>query len=545
MKGCGALKRLPVGIQNFREIVEDNHVYVDKTMFIHHLIENGKCYFLSRPRRFGKSLLLDTIGEVFKGSKELFKGLWIYDSGYDFKSYPVIKLDMSSVTAETPEIFKKSLTKELMDCLQQEDFPTSDDSPPDLLKELIKRLHSKYKQKVVVLIDEYDKPILDHITDFMKADANRSILRDFFGILKSLDSLIKFIFFTGVSKFTKTSVFSSLNNLTDITMIDKYANICGIPVDDLETFFGDRLKDLSEHSSFSQYPCLRGLILKWYDGYSWDGKTKLLNPFGLLSFFQVEQLKSFWYVSGSPKFLIDLIKNKPECVPNLNNLSITEPDLDAIDIGNLEVASLLFQSGYLTVEKIIPVEPELDTPQSYILKIPNTEVRQAFFNQLTAGLTENEHIFTTSTFRQIQIALKDGDLQSILNSLKSLFSSIPYQLHVNAEAYYHSIFYAIMTVLGFKIDAEVSVSKGRIDAVLEYKEKIYVFEFKFCKCPSDSNDVEKKKVADKALELGMKQLSERGYADKYKGSGKTVYLAAFAFLGRDSVEMLYETIQVV
>ena len=534
------MKKLPLGIQNFREIIEDNHVYVDKTMFVHQLITSGKSYFLSRPRRFGKSLLLDTIAEVFKGSKDLFKGLWISGTDYDFKSYPVIKLDVSSIDNETPDIFKHSLSEELRYCFEQEDISLSEDTPTGLFKKLIRGLSNKYNQKVVVLIDEYDKPILDHIAKTETAVANRMIIRDFYGILKPLDSYIKFIFFTGVSKFTKTSVFSSLNNLSDITMIEKYANICGIPVDDLQVYFGDRIKSLAVHKNFKEYPSLSDLILKWYDGYSWDGKTKLLNPFGLLSFFQAEQFKSFWYVSGSPTFLIDLIKSKPECVPKLGNLTISETDLDAIDIQNLEVGSLLFQTGYLTVSKTIPPDAELGVPSSYLLEIPNTEVKDAFFNQLTAGLTENEQIFTTSTFREIRKSLRAGDLQGIRNTLKSLFSSIPYQLHIDSEAYYHSIFFSVMNVLGFKIDAEVSVSKGRIDAVLELGEKVYVFEFKHVKCPPEVDDDEKRKISDKALELGMKQISDRGYADKYAGSGKTVYLAAFAFLGRDYIEMLSE-----
>ena len=532
------MKKLPLGIQNFREIIEDNHVYVDKTMYIHQLISNGKCYFLSRPRRFGKSLFLDTIAEVFLGNKELFKGLWIYDSDYDFERHPVLRLDMSNISTKTPEIFEKTLSARLLDYIDDEGFRVRDDSPSGLLDNLIKGLYKKYNQKVVVLIDEYDKPILDHMTEFDTAEANREIIGDFYGILKSLDSYLKFTFFTGVSKFTKTSVFSTLNNLSDITMQEKYANICGIPVGDLELYFGDRIRSLSQHKNFKHCSCLRDVILKWYDGYSWDSETKLLNPYGLLSFFQAEQLKSFWYVSGSPKFLIDLIKEKPEAVPELNNLTISEAALDSIDIQNLEIGSLLFQTGYLTVSKIIPAKAEYGVPPQYLLEIPNLEVRDAFFKGLTAGLAEKEYIFTENSYWRMSDALETGDLQGVLNMLKSLFSSIPYQLHVDAEAYYHSIFFSVMKVLGFKIDAEVSISKGRIDAVLEADDKIYIFEFKYEYCPPDADEDTKRKIFDKALESGMKQITDRGYADKYIGSGKTIYLAAFAFLGRDNVEMV-------
>ena len=533
------MKKLPLGIQNFREIIEDNHVYVDKTMYIHQLISEGKCYFLSRPRRFGKSLFLDTIAEVFKGNKELFKGLWIYESGYDFKSYPVVRLDMSSIASKTPEILEASLSEELRYCMQQEDLSLSDGAPSDMLKKLIRALHVKYNQKVAVLIDEYDKPVLDHIAEFAIAEANRSIIRDLYGVLKSLDSYIRFIFFTGVSKFTKTSVFSTLNNLSDISMQEKYANICGIPIDALDVHFKDRIKSLSGQKDFKHCPSLRDAILRWYDGYSWDGDTKLLNPFGLLSFFQAKQFKSFWFVSGSPKFLVDLIKSKPESVSELGNMVISEASLDAIDIRNLEIGSLLFQTGYLTVSKVMPPEPGFGVPPKYLVEIPNLEVRDAFFTYLTAGLAEKEHLFADNAYSQMKNALKTGDLQSILNLLRALFSSIPYQLHVDKEAYYHSIFIAVMNVLGFKIDDEVSVARGRVDAALELEDKVYVFEFKYVNCPSDADEAEKRKLSDKALELGMKQISDRGYASKH--SGKTVFLAVFAFLGRDNVEMQSRT----
>ena len=220
------MKKLPLGIQNFREIIEEGHVYVDKTRFVYDLINSGKFYFLSRPRRFGKSLLLDTIAEVFLGSKELFKGLWIYDSDYDFAGYPVVRLDMSNFTTDSPETLNKSLVSCLHDYLEEEGMRISDDMPSVLFNRLIKGLHKKYNRRIVVLIDEYDKPILDHITDFVIAEANRAVLRSFYGILKSLDSYLKFTFFTGVSKFTKTSVFSSLNNLTDITRLNPKTYPC-------------------------------------------------------------------------------------------------------------------------------------------------------------------------------------------------------------------------------------------------------------------------------------------------------------------------------
>ena len=527
------MKRLPLGVQNFREIVEKNHVYIDKTQYIYELINSGKCYFLSRPRRFGKSLLLDTIAEVFLGNKELFKGLWIYDSDYGFDSHPVVRLDMSNVDTMTPTLFSSSLSSRLRDKLEKENIKVGEDAPPGLLNNLIEGLHFKYNKKVVVLIDEYDKPILDHIKDKETAEAMRGILRSFYGILKSLDPYLEFTFFTGVSKFTKTSVFSSLNNLSDITMSRKYANICGIPVDELEKYFGDRMKLMKNYDLHKTYDELHDLILKWYDGYSWDGVTKLLNPFGLLSFFFHEDIKSYWYASGSPKFLIDLIKTQPGDVAQLQNISICEVEMDAIDIGNFKIGPLLLQTGYLTVSKIVRNE---EWPE-YELEIPNLEVKEAFFRHITAGLVERDFFDTSNAYREIRTALRTGNLEGILTALRSLFASIPYQLHIKAEAYYHSIFFCVMNVLGFEMDAEVSVSRGRIDAVLVHGDKVYVFEFKYENCPPDAGEEEKRMIFETTLKNGMKQINEKGYADRYMGSGKTVYQAVFAFLGRDSIEM--------
>ena len=528
------MKKLPLGIQSFREIVEEGHVYVDKTKFIYDIIKNGKCFFLSRPRRFGKSLLLDTIAEVLTGNKDLFKELWIYDSDYNFASHPVVRLDMSNVETRSPDSFSNSLMSRLLDQLEDEGIAYRINTPTDLFYNLVRGLHKKYNQRVVVLIDEYDKPILDHLTKIEIAEVNREILRSFYGILKSLDSCLKFTFFTGVSKFMKASVFSSLNNLHDITMDKQFANICGVPVDDLEHYFGDRINNLANHEDHMTYLDIRDRILAWYDGYTWDTETKLLNPYGLLSFFRSKEFKSYWYVSGSPKFLIDLILAKPEDVPKLQNITISEADMDFINIQSLGIGPLLFQTGYLTVSKIIRFQYQ--SPE-YQLNIPNKEVRETFFRHLTSGLLGRDYDFATEKYRLIHKALYTGDLQCILDMLRSLFAAIPYQLHVNAEAYYHSIFFSIMTVLGFDIDAEVSTSRGRIDASLVLPDRVYVFEFKYVACSPDANENEKRKLTDKALKQGMMQIADRGYADKFAGRGKTIYQAVFAFLGRDNVEM--------
>ena len=527
------MRKLPLGIQNFKEVVEGGYLYIDKTRYVYDLINGAKYYFLSRPRRFGKSLLLDTICEVLRGSRELFKGFWIYDSDYAFPKFPIIRLDMSSISNETPEVLKAALLYELRIKINNERLSITDNNPQNVFKSLIIDMHKKYNQRVVVLIDEYDKPILDNINNMELADANRQVLRGFYGILKSMDPYLRLVFVTGVSKFTKTSIFSGLNNLKDITMLEDYAGICGIPVESLDECFGEYIENLSRHKRFKQYSNVRNEILAWYDGYSWDGETRLLNPFSLLNFLDQKRFAGFWYTSGTPGFLLSLIKKKPESYFNIRNTEITEHMLDSVELDKITIEPLLFQTGYLTVKDV----PLTHGTPVYMLDIPNFEVREAFNMHLLSALTESDDVRVWQVRSEINKALQDGDLVKMLDMLRGLFASIPYELHVDAEAYYHSIFYVFMTLLGFDMGVEVSVSKGRVDAILELEGKAYVMEFKYENCPRGMSAEKKQKLVETALDKAMAQIVDRGYSDKFKGSNKAVYQAAFVFLGGGDIDM--------
>jgi hypothetical protein len=341
-----------------------------------------------------------------------------------------------------------------------------------------------------------------------------------------------------VSKFGKTSVFSELNNLADITLEEDYANICGVTLEDLGRYFGEHIEALAAHESFSASGSLRDEILAWYDGYSWDGKTRVINPFSLLSFLRSKRFAGFWYASGTPTFLISLIKKNPAAYANPVKPRITESLLDSADLDRLGIEPLLFQSGYLTIKEI---PPTAGTPV-YLLTTPNFEVREAFNLHIVSILTESGDNLAVQARLDIDEALRGGDMPKMLGILRGLFASIPYELHVNKEAYYHSIFYAVMQALGFDVDAEVSVSGGRVDATLALDDKAYVIEFKFKECAPGASAEEKQKLFDDALTEGMAQIKDRGYAKKYAGSGKQVYLAAFAFLGRAEIEMACETV---
>ncbi|MCL2249859.1 MAG: ATP-binding protein [Oscillospiraceae bacterium] len=529
------MKKLPIGIQTFRKIIEGDYIYVDKTEYVYKLVDDAKHYFLSRPRRFGKSLLLDTIQEVFNGEKELFKGLFIYDTDYSFEKHPIIRFDMLNMENKSPELFEEAIMGKLINHAAAEEISTFGRSPGMVFESLLESLHKKYGKRVVVLIDEYDKPILDNIENTEIADANRQIIRSVFNRLKSCDRNIEFTFITGVSKFTKVSLFSDLNHLIDLTMSKEYAGICGIPVEELGTYFGEYIKDLENSDVLKNIDDIHDEILHWYDGYSWDGKSHLINPFSLLNFFNEKRFYSFWFASGSPSFLIKLFKNKPSSFLALKDLSMSELAMDSFDIHNLSAVPLLFQTGYLTVKNVIS---EWGSSPFYAMEMPNREVSEAFNLQIIAGFTEAELMTTQSMHGQIKTALETGELQKIVPTLRSLFASIPYQLHVNAEAYYHSIFLAMMTLLNFEIHAELSVAGGSIDAVLELDDRVYVCEFKYVDCKHDASDETKRKLFDKALGDAINQIKEKGYSKKFEGSGKLIHHIALAFLGRDNIEML-------
>ena len=532
------MKKLPFGIQSFRKVIEGGYVYVDKTQYVYDLLCGESYYFLSRPRRFGKSLLLDTIAEAFSGDKGLFKGLHLYDSGYEFLKHPVIRFDMSNMSNDTPEILMGELVNELKKHAREEGLDIGFTTPSAAFKTLIEELYRKHNKTVVVLIDEYDKPILDHISDIELAEANRKALRGFYGVLKSMDPFLRLTFITGITKFTKTSVFSGLNNLRDLTLSRKYANICGIPTDELGQYFSEHIGHLKTLEGFNRYDSVYDEILSWYDGYSWDGRTRVINPFSLLGFLTEERFANFWYASGTPKFLLDLIKQRPNGYTNLKNFEMGEWTLDTFDIHKLEIEPLLFQTGYLTVKEVLPDQ----APAVYLLDMPNNEVRLAFNLHILAEFTESGAAFSETAYRRIKENLRTGDLVSMMETLKALFSSIPYQLHIKHEHYYHSIFFAILNLLGFDIDPEVSVSGGRIDAVLENHDKVYIMEFKYFKCEPDASPEEKRKLFDKSLEEGMQQIIDRGYCAKYAGSGKNIYQVALVFLGRDDIDIRVEMV---
>jgi hypothetical protein len=494
------MKKLPIGIQTLSKIIENDYYYVDKTQFVKKL-ESGGYYFLSRPRRFGKSLFLDTLKEAFSGNKELFKGLYLYDNWDWNKKYPVIKIDFSGLENESKTLLKEDLSSYLDDIASYYKVELSKKTLPSKFKELIQKLYEKYNQKVVVLIDEYDKPILDVIEDTQKAKNNREILKKFFEILKPSDPYLHLVFITGVSRFSKVSIFSGLNQLMDITLVPDFATICGYTQKELETVFEDRIKDFDKEE-----------VKRWYNGYNWLGES-VYNPFDILLLFENKIFRPYWFETGTPTFLIKLFQKSQYYLPDLENLEVGEEILSNLDIDNIYPENLLFQAGYLTVKE----QFRKGIKQKYILTYPNLEVRVSLNDAFLNYIIKNP-VLKEKTESKIYDILQKDNIQELKETLYSLFASIPSDWYrknnINKyEGFYASVVYALFNGSGLTTITEDATNKGKIDLTVMIENKVYIIEFKVIK------ETEKGQA--------LQQIKEKRYYEKY--TGKEIYLIGIEF----------------
>jgi len=494
------MKKLPIGIQDFEKIIKNDFLYIDKTEYIYKLIQ-GSYYFLSRPRRFGKSLLISTLKEIFSGNKELFKDLWIYDK-IDWQQYPIIKISFASIDFQTLGLIP-AIEKVLGEIAKENNIQLINSTFSQQFKDLIIQLSQK--KQVVILIDEYDKPIIDYIDDIEKADSNRAILKVFYSVLKDLDTNIKFLFLTGVSKFSKVSIFSDLNNLNDITIHEDYSKMLGYTQEELNFYFKTEIENLKEKYK-NIFKDTENSIKNWYDGYSWDAVNFVYNPFSILKLFDGMRFANYWFATGSPTFLLKMIKNNNYPVQNLKNVEIYEDELDKYEITKITLVPLLFQTGYLTI-KSINAANNLMT-----LDFPNYEVESSFMKFLLTDISEKEDYISTSILLKIEKAFINNDIENFIEQLKILYSGISYNLIDDKEKYYHSLFYLTLRIIGFNIDCEVETNVGRIDAVIKTNTHIYVLEFKMGE-------------AKKAIE----QIKAKNYYQKYLSEKKQVVLFGIGF----------------
>ena len=497
-------RRLPIGIQTFREIREEDCYYVDKTPLVHRLAAEGKHYFLSRPRRFGKSLLLDTIKELFEGNEALFEGLHIHERWDWSVRHPVVRLSFGGGHFKEPGHLEANLLDQLAGAERRTGLKGEYHTAPGRLAALLEALHAHTGQRAVVLVDEYDKPILDALEVPEVARANRDYLRGLYGVIKDCDAHIRLTFLTGVSKFSKVNLFSGLNNLEDITLNPRYSIICGYTEADLDTVFAPELPGLD-----------RAAIREWYNGYAWLGEEKVYNPFDILLLFRNRTLGAYWFETGTPTFLVETLFERRITSVSLDGMLGSNELLSAFDVDAIGTEALLFQTGYLTITE----EENVGGRRLYRLGYPNREVRQSLNEHLLHHLVQDSTHRMKNSVRLYRL-LEANDFAGLRELFHAFYASIPYEWYTNNdiaryEGYYASVFYSYFAALGLDVRVEDSTSHGRLDMAVVFNENVYLFELKVVELAGEG--------------AAMAQLRGRGYADKFRHLGWPIHLVAVEF----------------
>ncbi len=489
------MKKLPIGIQNFAELRKGDYLYVDKTRYVHDLATSGKYFFLSRPRRFGKSLLISTLRELFLCNRPLFQRLWIEDHWNWEQPHPVLHIPFSSLGYKDLGL-ERALHEHLDDLIAEHELDVQEESLALKFRELLRRLHEAEGNRVVVLIDEYDKPIIDYLgEEIALAKANQKVLKNFYSILKDSDPHLRLVFITGVSKFSRVSIFSDLNNLNDITLNPRCATMLGYTQQELEACFEEHIQHLCRELEMSRKSLLDEIAL-WYNGYSWDGKSFVYNPFSILLLFNHLRFSNFWFSTATPTFLINLLREHE--FYDLDGIQVSDLVFESFDLDNLELTSLLFQTGYLTVR-------QYDRQRRlYTLGYPNLEVKESMLGHLIDAFSDMPRTRVRHYVFEVIDGLQQGEVERVVEVLNTLLHSVPHQLHDKSERFYHVLIHLFFTYIGLEVHSEVNTARGRADAIVELEDKVYCFEFKM----NDS--------AQKALE----QILERGYLEKYHPKGK-------------------------
>ncbi len=505
------MKKLPIGISDFKNIITGNYVYVDKTKYIYELLSNSKYVFLSRPRRFGKSLLLSTIEYLYEGQRELFKGLYIEDKWDWNEKYPVIRVDFGEIQTLNKHLLEEQIYSVILRYSEKYDYEIKENLSVYInWKLLIEHISEKTKKQVVILVDEYDKPILDLI-DKEEVYEIREMLKAFYSVLKALDRYIRFVLVTGVSKFAKVSLFSGLNQLKDISLDKRYGNICGYTQEELEYYFKEYLKDVNLEE-----------IKEWYNGYNFLA-NKVYNPFDVLLYLDKKEIRNYWYETGTPSFLIKLIKQKEYNVVELEGIKADESLLNKFDVEEIEIEAIMFQSGYLTIRDYKVSENGI----LFELGFPNKEVRVSFNRDILYNLVKQKSKVNVIAEKIIEI-LKTERIEELKEQIEILISAISY-MYLKEEYSYVISVYSMLYTTGLDVIIEDNTSKGRIDmSVMVDKKVVYIIEFKV---------LEKEEEKGKAL----KQIKEKEYFKKYLNYQK-IYLVGIEFdkISKNLVNFEYE-----
>jgi len=499
-------KNLTTSVYTFSKIIEQNFLYIDKTEYLYNLVKNETgIYFLSRPRRFGKSLTLSTLKSIFLGQKELFKGLYIYNKPIKWKKYPVIHLSLNRMRARTADELEENLIIAVDRIAKSYNIKLETKRSYQKIEELINELYQI--ESVVVLIDEYDKPLLDNVNNKNERGNIKETLKGFYSIIKANEEFLRFVFITGVSKFSRVSVFSDLNNLDDLTMNANFASSLGFTQTEVDKYFGERIKKIAKKQNTS-YTNLSNKLKLTYNGYRFTKINETVyNPVSLTKFVENEDIQHYWFETGTPSFLLELMKEKKYNLMKLENLKLNSAAFSTYEIENLIPEPLLFQTGYLTIKDYNQEDDQ------YTLYYPNLEVKSAFLNYLTDYYTPVSKEYTPNYIIELKNAIIKNKIDEFMEILKVFFANIEYDLHIDNEKYYQTIFYIVFTLIGVKINTEVKTNKGRIDAVIETDTHVYIFEFK---------------LFDTA-KSAMKQINNKQYFEKYLLQKKQIVLLGVGF----------------
>ena len=500
-------RKYPIGIQSFENIRKEGYLYVDKTALVYQLVQTGKYYFLSRPRRFGKSLLLSTLQAYYEGKKELFEGLAMASLEKDWKTYPVLHLDLNARRYEDVHSLVAILNQHLESWEAVYGDEKKDRAPEERFAYLIEKICRKTGRKVVVLIDEYDKPMLQAIHNKELQSSYRNILKAFYGVLKSKDAYLQFALLTGVTKFSKVSVFSDLNNIEDITLIRDFAGLCGINEEELYATLSTDIQELAEAVGMSYEDTCRRLK-EQYDGYHFAERTSgMYNPFSLLNVLKSKQFRNYWFETGTPTYLVELLKENHYPLEHLTYEQATADTLTGIDTVDSSPIPVLYQSGYLTIKDY---DPEFET---YTLGFPNKEVEEGFTRFL---LPYYAHIRSGSSAFHIVNFVKEvrsGNIDGFMKRLQSFFSDTPYELVRDLELHYQNVLFIIFRLVGFYTQAEYHTSEGRVDLVIRTDQFIYVMEFKL----------------DGTAEEALQQIEEKQYALPFASDPRRLFKVGVNF----------------
>ncbi len=513
------LKKLPLGIQTFSKLREENCVYVDKTEHVYRLIQGGY-YFFSRPRRFGKSLLCSTLVSLFQGKKELFKDLWIVkNTDYSFPVHPVIHIDFGKINVQTPIRFEQELIEHLYNSALAEGLEvTKKESPGFMIDALVRALKQKYdNKKIILIIDEYDRPILNHLISPDTLKEMIQIVQGFYTCIKALDEHLQLLFVTGISRFSKTNLFSGFNQIKDISMSPEFAHLVGYIDQEIEACFSEHIIVGARKNQLSVQD-FQNKMREYYDGYRfWENVSneigdiidipRVYNPFSVINNLADPTFKYYWFESGTPTFLINLFKRDHYQVESFEALEMSEEELGAFEPEKLPLNTLLYQTGYLTIKAY---DQEV---KNFILTYPNIEVKEAFLQRILVWISDVQQSKINSHSFKLRTSLQNNDMHLFIDTLKSFYATIPYTIQLEQEKYYQTIFYIILTLLGIKIDVEIPTNIGRIDAVIKTDKFIYILEFKL------NADVSK----------AIEQIKAKKYFQQYQQDVRSIILIGISF----------------